>query len=241
MDADIVVAPHAQALAREAAGRFADLSLDAVERRGCFSAALAGGSTPRAFYELLADDPYREWIPWTDVHLFWGDERCVPPDDPGSNFRMADDALIARVPIPADNVHRVCGEVEPEAAARAYERELRDFFGPQGPRFDLVLLGLGQDGHTASLFPGSSALRETARLVIAVQAHYQGRPAQRVTLTLPTINSARHVWFLVAGPSKAVIVEGVLQGPAGQFPAQLIHPHAGQVTWLLDAGAASRL
>jgi 6-phosphogluconolactonase len=241
MDAEITVVSDPEALAREAARRFKKLVLEAAGSRGRFSVALSGGSTPGALYRLLAEEPYRGQIPWENVHLFWGDERCVPPDDPGSNYRLANEALIAHVPIPPENVHRLHGELEPAAAARAYDRDLRDFFCGPRPRFDLVLLGLGSDGHTASLFPGSDALRKTERLAVAVRAHYHDRPAQRVTLTLPSINSARQVLFLVAGRAKAEIVQAVLEGSAGRFPAQQVRPTAGQLTWLLDAGAGGQL
>jgi 6-phosphogluconolactonase len=190
---------------------------------------------------MLAEEPYRTQIPWAQVHLFWGDERCVPADDPDSNYRLASETLIERVPIPPANVHRVRGELEPGAAARAYERDLHDFFCGPRTRFDLALLGVGSDGHTASLFPGSAALQETQRMALAVEAEYGGRPANRVTLTLPAINSARETWFLVTGSDKAGIVQAVLEEPDRNLPAQRICPTAGALTWLLDAGAAGQL
>ena len=217
-----LVYPDADHLARAAAEGFV---------------ALAGGSTPRAAYALLA----AEEVDWSRVHVFWGDERCVPPDHPDSNYRLAREALLDHVSLPAGNVHRMRGEMEPEAAAQAYAAELRAFFGTQWPSFDLVLLGMGNDGHIASLFPGSAALRETARPVVAVTAEYQDRPAHRVTLTLPAINAARQVLFLVTGAAKAETLWAVLEGPAERFPAQLIRPTSGQLTWLVDTAAASRL
>lgn len=241
MDNEIVVVENLEGLAREAAQRFTDLAVEAVEFRGRFSVALSGGSTPVALYRILAETPYREQIPWTGVHLFWGDERCVPPGDPGSNYRMAEETLIASVPIPPENVHRIRGELEPQMAARAYERELFDFFCGPRTRFDLVLLGLGNDGHTASLFPNSPALDETEHLTAAVQAHYQDRPAYRVTLTLPAINTARAVLFLVAGSDKAGIARAVLEGTTRQSPARKVRPSAGEITWLLDSAAAADL
>lgn len=241
MNPEIVIFSDPPALAREAAQRFTDLAREAVESRGRFSVALSGGSTPGGLYRLLAQDPFRRQVPWQQVHLFWADERSVPPDDPESNYRLAREALIDRVPIPAGNVHRVQGELEPGAAARAYERDLSDYFCGPRTRFDLVLLGLGGDGHTASLFPGSDALQESDRLALAVEAHYEGRPASRVTLTLPAINSARHVWFLVTGSAKAGIVRAVLEGEGSDLPAQQIRPTAGALIWLLDSGAASQL
>ncbi len=239
MKPQIVVKPDPNALALEAVERFTDLAAEAVGSRGRVSVALSGGSTPELFYRLLARAPYRGQIPWPHVHLFWGDERCVPPDQPGSNYRMAQEILIAAVPIPPDNVHRMRGELAPDAAAKAYVRELQDYFCGPRARFDLVLLGLGRDGHTASLFPGSAALDETERLAVAVTADYGDRPAQRVTLTPPAINAARHVWFLVTGADKAEIVQQVLEGAGEDLPARRIQPTAGRLTWLLDAGAAS--
>jgi 6-phosphogluconolactonase len=241
MDAEIIVVPDAETLAHEAARLVAQLAREAAEFRGRFSVALSGGSTPGGLYRLLAEEPYRAQVPWEEVHLFWGDERCVPPDDPGSNYHLAREMLIARVPIPAENVHRVRGELGAQVAAQGYEQTLEGFFCGPRPRFDLVLLGLGEDGHTASLFPGSSLLAETERLVAPARALYQDRPAERVTLTLPAINAARQVLFLVAGSDKAKIVQAVVEGPAGQLPAQHIRPTAGQLTCLLDASAASLL
>ena len=241
MEAEIVVVADAGGLAREAAGRFVRLAQEAVQARGRFSVALAGGGTPRGLYERLGEMPYRDQVPWPQVHLFWGDERRVPPDDPGSNYHLAAETFLPRVPLPPDNVHRMEGELEPEAAVRAYRRVLEDFFCGPRPRFDLVLLGLGSDGHTASLFPGAEVLEEKAETVAAVEADYEGRPAGRLTLTLPAINAARHVLFLVAGEGKATIVREVLEGPTGRLPAQRVAPHAGQLTWLLDVGAAGAL
>jgi 6-phosphogluconolactonase len=241
IDAEIVVLPDPAAVAREAAECLAHLAREAVDSRGRFSVVLSGGSTPRTLYRLLAEEPYRGQVPWDGVHLFWGDERCVPPDDPGSNYRLAEEALLSRISIPPDNVHRVPGELQPAAAARAYDNLLQDFYCGPRPRFDLVLLGLGEDGHTASLFPGSPLLEERERLAAAVVAQYQDRPAQRVTLTLPAINAARQVWFLVTGGTKAGIVRQVLEEPQGHLPAQRVSPTAGQLTWLLDAAAAGQL
>jgi 6-phosphogluconolactonase len=233
--------PGLEPLAREAAQRFTDLAREAIDSRGRFSVALSGGSTPATLYGLLAQEPCRVQIPWAQVYLFWGDERCVPPDHPDSNYRMANETLISQVPIPSANVFRVRGELEPDLAARAYEKTLQDFFCGPRTRFDLVLLGLGDDGHTASLFPDSDALHERERLAVAVEARYQDRPAHRVTLTLPALNTARQVLFLVAGSAKARIVQAVLEGPEGRLPAQQIRPTAGQTVWILDRKAASQL
>jgi len=241
MEAEIVILPDADALARVAAEHFAGLAREAVKSRKRFTAVLSGGSTPGGLFRLLAEEPYRTQIPWAQVHLFWADERCVPPDDPGSNYYLTHETLIEHIPIPPENVHRMQGELEPKAAAKLYELALQDFFCGPRPRFDLVLLGMGEDGHTASLFPGSPLLAETERLAAPAQASYQDRPAQRVTLTLPALNSARQILFLVAGSAKARIVQAVMEGPAGRLPAQYIQPTAGQLTWLLDAEAASLL
>ena len=243
MTKEIIVVADAGTLAHEAARRFTGIAREAVESHGRFSVALSGGSTPRALYALLAEAPYRAQIPWDGVHLFWGDERCVPVDHPASNYRMADGVLTARVPIPPENVRRIHGERAPQAAARAYDKTLRDFFCGPYARFDLVLLGLGTDGHTASLFPGSPALRagEKERLALAVTAVYEDRPVQRVTLTPAAINTARHVLFLVTGTAKAKIVRAVLEDADAQLPAQKIEPAAGALTWLVDEEAASLL
>ena len=238
MDAEILILPDPEAVAREAARRFVALSRDAAGSRGRFSVALSGGSTPGLLYRLLAGELYRAQVPWEDVHLFWGDERCVPPGDPGSNHYLAQETLISRVPIPPGNVHRVRGELEPEMAARAYAQELQDFFCGPHARFDLILLGLGEDGHTASLFPDSPLLSETERLVAAATAVYQDRPAERVTLTLPAINAARQILFLVTGFAKASVVQAIMEGADQRLPAQRIRPTAGQLDWLLDAEAA---
>jgi len=235
----MIVLPDLEAVSRVAAERIVRLA----QIHSPFSVALAGGGTPRGVYELLATPPFSEQIPWGRVHVFWGDERCVPPDDPGSNYRMARETLLDRVPLPTDNIHRVHGELDPETAAQAYAAELRDFFGAQWPVFDLILLGMGDDGHTASLFPGSDALREKTRPVVGVTAQYQDRPARRVTLTPPAINAARHVMFLVVGASKANALQAVLEGPyqPHRLPAQIVQPTDGHLVWLVDGMAAKKV
>jgi len=208
------------------------------------SIALAGGSTPLPLYELLASEPYRERLPWIKVHLFWGDERAVPPNHEDSNFGMAWRALISKLRIPPGNVHRLRGELDPDAAAREYERELRGFF-EQGagavPRFDLVLLGLGADGHTASLFPGSELLEERERLVAATPEKRSG--SRRLTLTCPVLNNAACIMFIVTGEEKVGTLRAVLEereGPA-RYPAQLIQPDDGELLWYVDRAAARSL
>jgi 6-phosphogluconolactonase len=240
-EAVVNVLSDPEAVAQTAASRVARVASEAVRARGRCTVALSGGSTPKRLYQLLAGEPFRAQVPWLGCHLFWGDERCVPPDDPSSNFRLADEALIRHVPLPASNVHRIEGEREPQSAAQAYHQVLLEFFCGPRPRFDLMLLGLGLDGHTASLFPGSEALQEAKRLALAVQAGYRNRPVQRVTLTLPAINTARHILFLVTGADKAEIVHQVLRDPSAALPAQCVRPTAGHLAWLLDRAAASLL
>lgn len=221
-----------------------------------FRVALAGGRTPRGVYERLAaragataaETAATEAGPtpdWSRMHVFWGDERVVPPDHPESNYRMARESLLSRVPIPEAQVHRVQAELpDPDDAAEAYERTIREAFHltpGEWPRFDLVLLGLGEDGHVASLFPGSTALAERRRLAVAPQVERLG--ARRVTLTLPVINHAACVLFLVSGGGKAAILRAVLRGEDGldRYPAQLVRPRNGSVLWLADRDAAARL
>jgi 6-phosphogluconolactonase len=213
-------------------------------RRGLFSGgrftlALSGGSTPRAAYERLARDDLASRIDWARVHILWGDERCVPPDDPRSNYRMAREALLDRVPIPPRQIHRIRGEDFPEEAAEEYERELRELRSHGS--LNLVLLGLGEDGHTASLFPGQVVMHERGRWVLATPA--PDGTMWRVTLTPPPINAARNVTFVVSGESKAARLQEVLQGPFNPdlLPAQAIQPTKGQLTWMVDQAAAGGL
>ena len=210
----------------------------AISVRGRFTLALAGGSTPRAAYDRLATHHRR--LDWHHTHVFWGDERCVPPDDPRSNYRMAKEALLDRVPIPKAQIHRIRGEAEPAQAAAEYQRELGGV-GAEAPALDLVLLGLGEDGHTASLFPGQPAVRETTHWALAVPDP-EGK-LWRVTLTPPVLNAARHVTFLVSGASKAARLRQVIEGPftPALLPAQAVRPAHGQLTWMVDAAAAGEL
>ena len=203
--------------------------------------ALAGGTTPRGLYRLLAGEPYRSQIPWEHLRMFWGDERPVPPDHPESNFRMAEEALLSHVPIPAQQVFRIEGELPAEEAAARYEAVLREQFrlAPgQVPEFDLVLLGMGPDGHTASLFPGTSALSELHKLVTApwVEKFH----THRVTLTLPVLNAAKYVMFLISGQDKAIALQAVLEGPSdpARYPATCINPTSGHLMWLVNQDAA---
>ncbi len=203
---------------------------------------LSGGSTPRQLYQLLASDAFRNAIEWQRVALFWGDERTVPPTDPESNYGMTRQAMLHRLPVPESQIYRIAGELPPEQAAREYEEDIRKHFGlAEGdtPRFDLVLLGLGEDGHTASLFPDTTALQEDRRLVTSV--YVRRLNTHRITMTLPVINNASHVLFLVSGSSKATILSKVLEGPGALFPAQLIKPSGDGLHWIVDREAASSL
>lgn len=242
---DVYATPTA--LMRSAAETITTRAARAVAERGRFSVALSGGSTPRALYALLAADEFAARIPWPQVDVFWGDERCVPPDHADSNYRMARETLLDRVPIPASNIHRMRGEISPAEAALEYEGVLRAYFAPKSgqgqaqARFDVLLLGLGDDGHTASLFPHTPALREHARWV--VENWVAKLDAWRITLTPPAINAATLILFLVAGEGKAQVLRDVLYGPpqTDRYPAQRVQPDGGRLVWMLDAAAAARL
>jgi 6-phosphogluconolactonase len=234
----IQVCADSDRLSQSAAELFVESARQAVAAQGRFCVALAGGSTPRHSYQRLAHSPFLEQVPWAKVHVFWGDERCVSTDDPRNNARMARETLLNRVPLPADQIHPMACSRDPEAAALAYQTLLRTFFFPKEPRFDLILLGLGEDGHTASLFPGTPALQESVRLVTPAQS--PGEEITRLTLTVPIINLARLVVFLVSGRRKSEILRQVLKGPVGRYPAQLINPKEGEVLWLVDKDAAEQ-
>jgi 6-phosphogluconolactonase len=233
-----------ESLSRGAAEFFIDQARDAVAARGRFSVALSGGSTPRRTYEMLARPrrpSLRDRVDWARVHIFWGDERCVAPDDPRSNALMAREALLRHVPVPAGQVHPMDCLPDPREAARRYEAMLQNFFAGGAPSFDLILLGLGEDGHTASLFPGHPVLTEAVRWVAEVYVAEQ--ELYRLTLTAAFINRAAAVAFLVAGSAKATVVRDVLQGPRDslRLPAHLIQPEPGELHWLLDKAAAGAL
>jgi 6-phosphogluconolactonase len=207
-----------------------------------FSVALAGGNTPRRVYELLATERFKRRVEWAQVHLFFGDERCVPPDHPDSNYLMAYETLISKVPIPAKNVHRIIGEGNPNESARLYENQLKTFFaGTPWPRFDLVLLGMGADGHTASLFPGSDALKEKSKWVVTTKM--EKLKQTRITLTIPVFNHAARVMFLVTGKEKAARLVEVLEKRSGRdpLPAQQIKPINGSLEWFIDKAAAAKI
>jgi 6-phosphogluconolactonase len=249
----ILVYSDIGALAESAADHIAAWIGQHVASHGRFALALSGGSTPRALYERLAAGPRRDKIPWDKVHVFWGDERAVPPDHPESSYRLAQETLLAKAPVPPANVHRLRGEADDlEAAAAEYEQTLRDYFdlpasaaAAAWPRLDLALLGMGPDGHTASLFPGSPALDESEKWAVATPAAPREPRVPRLTLTLPVLNHAAQVIFLVTGAAKADMARDVLGGSeAGRgLPAARVHVHPpdGSMIWMLDEAAASRL
>lgn len=214
----------------------------AIAARGRFHVAMSGGSTPRPLYELLAAAPYRDALDWPRIEIWFGDERCVPPDSPRSNFRMVHEALLQHVPVPAVNVHRMRGECPPAEAAQAYEHEVQASFGSGAPaRLDLILLGIGEDGHTASLFPGTDALHERRRQVCA--QYVEAQQEWRLTLTFPVLNAAEALWVLVLGADKAEILGRVLDGPPQPeaLPIQSLAPASGRLEWWMDTAASSRL
>ncbi len=244
--AQVSVYPDAGRLADAAAEYVASLAAQAVAERGRFTLALSGGGTPRPVYERLAAPALSARIDWARTQLFFGDERCVPPDDPRSNYAMVKEALLERAPVPAANVHRIRGEDDPERAARDYDALLERLFGRSADGspaegFDLVLLGMGENGHTASLFPGSAALGEARRWAAA--EHVAALDMWRITLTPALINAARQVAFLVCGAGKAQMLARVLEGPRqpALLPAQIVQPARGELRWMVDAPAAALL
>jgi len=241
--AEIRILPDGAVLSRTAANEFLRA---AIEKHGRFTVALSGGSTPKAIFGLLAADEAagRNKLPWDEVQIFFGDERHVPPDHPDSNYRMANAALLSKVPIPPANVHRVHAELDAARSAVEYESELRSVFGSRTgeiPRFDLIMLGMGPDGHTASLFPGSTALHERAALVAATWV--EKFKSHRITFTYPLLNAAAEILFVAGGADKADMLRNVLRGdPSGQtYPAADVRPASGRLLWLVDEAAASRL
>jgi 6-phosphogluconolactonase len=235
--------PNLESLSLAAAALVAEVAEVSVQTRGRFTFVLSGGTSPRMLYERLAQPPFLEKMPWSRTYLFWGDERCVPPDHPHSNFGLARQALLSTVPLPAANVYPIPGAVvPPEAAAFEYEESLRLFFQTGGtlkfPVFDLLLLGLGPDGHTASLFPGDPALEEKRRWTRAVRVTSVSPSVPRITLTLPVINRARTVLFLVSGTGKKTVLDEILSDPAKaslRYPAAKVRP-SGRLLWLIDEG-----
>src|SRR5215471_5913347 len=237
----IRVLPDPAALADTAARQIVERAQAAIDARGAFSIALSGGSTPRDLHRHLATPPLAGQVDWEHVHVFFGDERMVPPDDAQSNYRMADETLLSRVPIPSEQVHRMRGELPPTEASADYAAQLRSFFRDDPPRLDVILLGMGDNGHTASLFPGLSAVHEQRRWVVAEDVPEVGM--WRITLTPVVLNLGREVVFLVAGEGKANMLRQVLEGPYDpeERPAQIVRPAPGEVIWLVDAAAAAKL
>jgi 6-phosphogluconolactonase len=240
MPVEVKIVPDNATLARVAAQEFHRLAEAGIQQSGRFSVALSGGNTPRAVYSLLADE--HKGLPWDRIHVFFGDERHVPPDHPDSNFRTASESLLSKVPIPEKNVHRIRAELEPEAAAKDYDDQLAEFFhlnDHDWPRFDLIFLGLGDDGHTASLFPGSSALSDVSSRVTANWV--EKFQTFRITLTFPVLNHAPDVIFLVSGENKAQILCAVLRPGDRKYPAQGVQPENGRLLWLADQAAGQLL
>ena len=246
MEREIRILPDGAAIAKRAAQEFVQAAAAAVRAKGSFNVSLAGGSTPKALYSLLVNDPtLRSELPWDKIHLFFGDERHVPPDHPDSNFRMATEAMISKSPLKPAQVTRIKGEY-PDAAQAAleYEKTLREYFklkDGEYPRFDLLLAGMGNEGHTLSLFPGTKALHADARIVVS---NWIGKLCtERITLTAPAASNAAEIIFMVTGADKACALKAVLEGPfePEQLPAQLLQPENGKLLWLVDAAAGSML
>lgn len=242
---EIRVLPDVTALNRAAADEFIRCAREAIAARGRFAVALSGGSTPKAIYGLLAADqadPARR-LPWDKIHLFFGDERHVPPTDAESNYRMASESLLSNIPVPPENVHRVLAELDAKIAASRYQEELQNFFHPAPgawPRFDLIMLGMGPDGHTASLFPDSPALTENSKIVAANWVEKFN--CYRITVTFPVLNAGQLVMFLISGAGKAEMLKDVLQSSSQlKYPCQRVQPVNGRLLWMVDQPAARLL
>jgi 6-phosphogluconolactonase len=244
MNSQLIVMDDAQALYVRAAEEIVHIAGESICTHGEFTLCLTGGATPAASYELLATR-FRLSVDWKEVQFFWGDERCVTPADPASNFGMANRTMLSRLALRPEQIHRIRGEDEPAQAAAEYERELRRSLRLAEPSdlpcFNLLLLGLGENAHVASLFPHHPALHVTTRLAVAVEV--EATPHRRVSLTMPVINNAERIMFLISGEKKAAAVKNVLQGPPDpeQYPAKLVKSHANEIVWLVDKAAASGL
>lgn len=238
----VIIEPDPPHLAQRGAVIFSQIAQASVALRGRFTVALSGGATPRHMHRMLSEEPYLSEIPWNKTHIFWVDERCVAVNDPASNYGAATTDFLSAVAIPQDQVHPMPTDLPPEEGATAYEKELVHFFQTRPleiPMFDLICLGIGTDGHTASLFPGQSALTEGKRLIVPARG---GNPyVDRLTMTFPVLNNACEIVFLVSGKAKAPMLNAILEGPRDRFPAQMIQPVHGDLTWLLDQEAASML
>lgn len=230
-----------RAASKAMAEKFISIAEYAVAGRGRFTVALTGGSSPQTLYKILRSDPCRQKVPWDNCYVFWGDERAVPFNDERSNARMGFEKLLNHVPVPSDQIYRMNGEIAPEKAADEYEIVLKQHFGEQKPEFDLILLGMGTDGHTASVFPDSEAVHETNRLVTTGYNNEQG--THRITFTAPLINNARHIFFAVFGDEKAETLRQVLEGDYNpeKLPVQLVKSGQGEITWFLDDKSAKLL
>ncbi len=239
----VVIYPDTNTLSHEAAQYIVRLANEAIVSHGRFSIALSGGSTPRVLYGLLGDEPYRNQINWSQVEIFWSDERCVPPDSSDSNYQLAQEVLFSKLSISASQIHRMpADKPDRDAASLEYTQEMQRAFGTDGiPSFDLLQLGMGPEGHTASLFPHQPSLHEQQRLVMPVNVPKP--PPPRLTFTPPLLNAAKHVLFLVTGSDKADAVQAVLEGgyQPEEYPAQIVRPPHGDVTWMLDTAAAGKL
>jgi 6-phosphogluconolactonase len=239
---EVLIFADAAELAREAARRFAELADAFTNDAGRFTVALSGGSTPKAMFQILAEKPFADSLPWPSIYFFWGDERCVSPDHAESNYRMANETLLSKVPVPRENIFRIPAEDEDhERAAAIYSETLQTFFAEEQPGFDIVFLGMGADGHTASLFPGTTAL--CADGGVAAANYVDKLQSWRITLTADAINKASNVIFLVAGADKAPALKEVIKGPRNpkQYPSQLIKPSHGALLWMVDEAAAKLL
>lgn len=240
---DVIVCSDREQLSHTAAHSIVQIANEALATYGHFTMALSGGSTPKGVYGLLALEPYRNQIDWMKAEIFWGDERCVPPDDAESNYRLAYEVMLSKLPIPSDHIHRMpADQSDLIAASTTYEQQMRRVFDTNGvPYFDLIQLGLGPEAHTASLFPHQISLRETERLVMPVTVPKP--PPARLTFTPPLLNAAKHILFLVTGAEKSDAVQAVLEGgyQPEEYPAQIVRSTQGEVIWMLDTAAASKL
>jgi len=242
IDSEIIITNNLSQFAKKGADIFMSTAKDCVVKNGRFVVAISGGSTPRAIHRLFVEEPYCSEIPWGKTHIFWVDDRCVPENNTASNYGGAKKDFLDRVPIPTEQIHHMPGESPPEDGALRYQEELTNFFQPKDDEFpvlDLIFLGVGEDGHTASLFPGHRALKENERLVVAVKG---GDPnVSRLTMTYPVLNRGKLIVFTVSGKKKTSILKAVLEEGQAQFPAQKIQPLNGTLVWLLDQEAASLL
>jgi 6-phosphogluconolactonase len=232
-------------LYRRATELFVNTANESISENGFFRVALSGGSTPGTLYSLLGEN-HADVIRWDSTHIFFGDERCVPPDHPGSNFRMANRLFLSKINIPPENVHRIKGEIDPRTAAAEYTRDLRQTFGigpEEAPQFDLILLGIGEEGHTASIFPGTDSVGEFSPSKPVVSVYVRQLDSYRITLTPPVLMHSRNVMFLAVGSAKAEAVHQALEGPytPNRYPAQLLRKAEGMVIWLIDPDSASLL